>query len=71
MNLFRLFKRYVKPPVPPPDCLVVLTVFQNRITGWNAPDYIHEVKFRRGVSFVCLTQKMIDQFIPPHSPEEE
>ena len=67
----RLFKWYAKPPVPPPDCLVVLTVFQNRITGWTKPDFVTEVTFKRGVSFVFLTQHMIDCFIPPHTPEEE
>lgn len=69
-NPWRWFQRrfiWVRAPKHiPKDTIVVLTVYNNRITGWQTPDSARErtTYYKRGARFVCLSQDDVDQFIP-------
>lgn len=59
-----------KPPVPE-NCILVLLVTDGIVHGWHRPDSFAEQdnQWKSGTTFVFLTQKTIDTYIPSHSEE--
>lgn len=63
------FRRSAIRPEMPADCILVLSVTDGRVHGWQTPDsYLEKgITHYRGTNYVFLTQKVIDCDIPPHS----
>jgi hypothetical protein len=65
---------WAKKPTPPADTILVMTVdSQGKLCGWNTPDsFVRDGnKWAVGTTFVCLSQADIDNYIPPHSEEDD